>query len=141
MKLFTCLFLLLASLGRAGAQTAAPPANPTRQVLAVYFHGTIRCVECLKIEQEARRVIEQTFTNALAARQLEWKSINYDLPEHAENLQKYRLPCPSLVLMVRTNGLEARWKLLAETWKLIEDPARFRAYITNEVSDCLETRP
>lgn len=141
MRHFALLVLMSIGLGYAYGQTKAPATEPARQVLAVYFHGTIRCVECLKIEQESRHILEQTFTNALAIGQLKWQSINYDLPEHAENLQKYRLPCPSLVLILRTNGVDARWKLLGETWKFIEEPVHFRTYIIKEVKDYLETRP
>ena len=117
----------------------SPPATtttnaPSEQVIAYYFHGTVRCVECLKIEKRARDVIEQQFKPGLAAQRLVFKPVNYDLPENAHFLQDYKLPCPSLVIVRRKDGKDDKWKLLGDTWKLVEDAKKFDRYVKDEVS-------
>lgn len=113
-------------------------ANATaQQVIAYYFHGTIRCETCLKIEQQAKAVIEQQFSNELAANRLMFTSVNYDLPENAHFLTDYKLPCPSLVLVRQKDGKDEQWKLLGDVWNLVEDPVKFNGYVETEVRNFL----
>ncbi|MGP8199611.1 MAG: nitrophenyl compound nitroreductase subunit ArsF family protein [Limisphaerales bacterium] len=117
----------------------APVATnaPGQQVIAYYFHGTVRCETCLKIEQQAKAVIERKFKAELDAHRLVFKPVNYDLPENAHFLLDYKLPCPSLVLVRQPGGKDDKWTLLGGTWQLVEDPVKFNAYIETEVNKFL----
>ncbi|HKW31040.1 MAG TPA: nitrophenyl compound nitroreductase subunit ArsF family protein [Verrucomicrobiae bacterium] len=108
-----------------------------QQIVAYYFHGTIRCETCLKIEKQAREVIERQFKLELETQQLVFKPVNYDLPENAHFLLDYKLPCPSLVLVRQKDGKDEKWTLLNETWQLVEDPVKFDKYIETEVRNFL----
>lgn len=139
------LGLLLAVLA-LGSNAAEKPENkpeasattttnvPTVQVTAYYFHGTVRCETCQKIERQAREVIEQKFKPELVAKQLVFKPLNYDLPENAHFQPDYKLPCPSLVLVRSKAGKDEKWKLLGDTWELVEDTTKFNRYIETEVA-------
>lgn len=107
------------------------------QTIAFYFHGTVRCETCLKIEQQAKSVIEQQFGSELAANRLAFKSVNYDLPENAHFLLDYKLPCPSLVLVRQKGDKDEKWKLLGDTWQLVENPVKFNNYVEIEVRNFL----
>lgn len=139
------LGLLLAAM--AVSAVAADSSNPTpaatnapgRQVIAYYFHGTLRCETCQKIEQQAKAVIERRFKAELDAQRLVFKPVNYDLPENAHFLLDYKLPCPSLVLVRRDNGKDAKGTLLGKTWDLIGDEAKFNRYIETEVTKSLRS--
>jgi hypothetical protein len=113
---------------------------PSAQVIAYYFHGTVRCETCQKIEKQAREVIEQQFKAELAAQWLVFKPVNYDLPENAHFLQDYKLPCPSLVLVRRKDGQDDQWKLLGDTWKLVEDTAKCDWYVEEQTRKLLGLR-
>jgi len=68
MRLYTSflaiLFLISLVVVAEDKPAAKPPVEakqaPDVQVIAYYFHGTIRCETCLKIERQARDVIELT---------------------------------------------------------------------------------
>lgn len=122
------------------SSTAAPASsylsatNATGpEVIAYYFHGTVRCETCLLIERLAQTVIEEEFSAELAMNRLMFASVNYDLPENAHFLTDYKLPCPSLVLVKRRDDKDETWKLLSNTWQLIHEPAKFNAYVQAEV--------
>jgi thioredoxin 1 len=66
----------------AGHPAAAKAAN---QVVAYYFHGTVRCETCLKIERLALETLQQRFASELAASRLVFMSVNYDQPEKKRN--------------------------------------------------------
>lgn len=107
------------------------------QVIAYYFHGTIRCETCLKIEKQVREAIEQRFMVEVAEERLAFKPVNYDKPENAHFLKDYKLPCPSLVLVRQTAGKDAKWKLLNKTWENVENPVKFKEYVETEVDKIL----
>ncbi len=108
-----------------------------QQVVAYYFHGTVRCETCLMIEQQAKAVIEGQFGPEMAAGRLRFLSINYEEQEHAHFLTDYKLPCPSLVLVKQGHGKEEDWKLLADTWQLGHEPIKLNAYVEAEVRSFL----
>ncbi len=47
-------------------------------VEAVYFHNTNRCVTCLKIEGDAKAIVEAEFAEEMAAGKLSWSAINME---------------------------------------------------------------
>jgi thiol-disulfide isomerase/thioredoxin len=145
MKLIENLMrlLLLAAIPAAFAEekieskTSAPiglTTNSTSQVIAYYFHGTIRCETCLKIEKQARETIEARFQKELATNRLVFASINYEQKENSHFQQEYKLPFPSLVLVRQENGVDAKRKLLGQTWTLVEDRAAFDRYVEKQVA-------
>lgn len=125
------------------AKLVAPGTNQvttnaaTQQVIAYYFHGTVRCETCLLIEKLAKIVIEQEFSSELASDRLAFTPVNYELPENAHFLTDYKLPCPSLVLVKRRDGKEEAWKLLGDTWQLVHEPIKLNAYVETEVRNLL----
>jgi hypothetical protein len=107
------------------------------QVIAYYFHGTLRCETCQKIERQAREALERRFPLELIEKRLVFKPVNYDKPENAHFLKDYRLPCPSLVVVRRKGATDEKWELLGETWEHVENPAKFKEYIVGEVEKLL----
>lgn len=131
--------LLLAATAGAALSADKPPApaaaarGTNDQVIAYYFHGTIRCETCLKIEKQAREAIERRFPVEMAEKRLVFKPVNYDKPENAHFLKDYKLPCPSLVVVRQKGGKDQKWKLLDKTWDHIENPFTFSEYVEGEV--------
>jgi hypothetical protein len=111
-----------------------------QQVIAYYFHGTVRCETCLMIEKLARMVVEQQFSPELAAHRLSFVPVNYDLPENVHFLTDYKLPCPSLVLVRQKEGKAEKWKLLGDTWQLVHEPVKLDNYVETEVRNFLSAQ-
>lgn len=144
-SLIAALFLLAA----AGMEAAAdkPAAKPfvratgakgtNTQVIAYYFHGTVRCETCLKIEKQAREAIDRRFPVEVAEKRLVFQPVNFDKPENAHFLKDYKLPCPSLVVVRQKGGKDEKWKLLSETWEHVENPLKFNEYVEGEVEKIL----
>ena len=124
---------------KASSPAATMTHAPSVQVIAYYFHGAVRCETCQKIERQAHKAIKDKFKVELATKRLVFQSVNYDLPENGHFLQDYKLPCPSLVLVRRQAGKDEKWKLLGETWQLVEDATKFNRYVTDAVSELLPT--
>ncbi len=122
------LVLSFAAVGNAEGQT---------QVVAYYFHGTVRCERCLAIEKQAREVVTNRFEVEVALGRLRFRALNYDRPENAHYLKDYKLPCPSLVLVRQKDGKDQDWKLLGQTWEMVQIPPKLDLYIEEEVRQFL----
>jgi len=142
---FLTLFLAAVAGVAAGADKAAAklsvPATTAKgtntQVIAYYFHGTIRCETCLKIEKQARETIERQFQTEIYEKRLVFKAVNYEKTENPHFLKDYKLPCPSLVLVRQKGGKDEQWKLLSDTWEHAENPVKLNEYIEGEVEKIL----
>lgn len=129
------------ALSAKDSATNEPATNATSpKVIAYYFHGTVRCETCLLLEGLAKVVIEEQFKAGLDAKRLIFLPLNYDLPGNAHFLTDYKLPCPSLALVRQTNGQDETWKLLGDTWQLVQDPVRLNNYVATDVRHMLGDR-
>jgi len=102
------------------------------QVIAYYFHNTIRCKTCLKIERTAREAMEEVFAADFASGTLIWQSLNMEKPENEHFVYDYRLAMPSLVLVLTEEETEVDWKRLDDTWTHIRDEDKFIVYVVEE---------
>ncbi len=132
------------------AQSGAAAASPTARgdttthaekgwkLVAYYFHGTIRCPTCLAIEKQSKEIVETEFASEVQRGTLVFLSLDYDEPANAHFADDYDLPSPSLVLSLRHDGTEVKWKNLREVWDLIHDPPAFHEYVTKELNEFLQ---
>lgn len=104
-----------------------------RRILAVYFHGTIRCKTCLKIEKMARDAVTSGFAAETGSGGIFWTAVNYDVPENDRYIAELQLELPSLILMEVEGGKVLRWKNLRNTWDLSDDEQSFSKYVFDEV--------
>ncbi len=121
----------------AAMGVAVQPAVMTTQVVAFYFHGTIRCERWLAIERQAAEVVTNRFGAEVALGRLTFRTVNYDQPENAHFLKDYKLPCPLLVLVRQKEGKDLDWKLLGQTWEMVEIPPKLDLYIEEELRQFL----
>lgn len=133
-----------ASLPPAGhASPALAPAapSPPRVIVATYFHTTVRCDSCYRIETYAASDITQDFAGPMAEGRVVWRVVNVDEPENAHFIKDYQLFTKSLVLSEQVGGKEVRWKNLERVWNLLGDQSGFREYVREEVQAFLRETP
>ena len=128
-----------ANEGDAVASTAQSVTNTACVIEAIYFHNTYRCVTCLKIEGDAKAIVEKEFAEELAAGKLRWSTINME--ENRSYISQYDLASPSLVLIRKAGDEVVDWITLDDTWALIRYETRFAMYIVDSVRAFLEGCP
>jgi hypothetical protein len=119
------------------APVAAGRLADTTQVIAYYFHGTVRCETCLKMEKQAHELIGSRFVGEVASQRLVFKPVNYEERENAHFLKDYSLSSPSLVLVRQKDGKDQERKLLGQTWDFVQFPPILDQYIAEETSKFL----
>ncbi len=143
----TCATLVVkevrrASVAKTGTMGAAVPPAATSggaQVVVTYFHTTVRCVSCIRIEDTTTASISEAFAREIAEGRLVWRVLNTDEPSNGHFVADYGLFTKSVIVSDQRSGREIRWKNLDQVWHLLDDPAAFRAYVEREVRAFLES--
>lgn len=147
MRMRSYLPLLLPAL-MAGAGCSAPLAETPQEnervtsdaVMVYYFHRTVRCPACEKIERLAHQALEEEFVREMSEGHLVWQPVNLDEPEHAHLSNHYQLQFQSVVVSEMRGGREASWKNLKKVWDLLDDDEAMRFYVRDEVRASLENQ-
>ena len=114
------------------------PQVGDRKIIVYYFHRTMRCATCIKLEEYSDEAIKSGFNAQLKNGQLEWRIINIEDAgnQHYEN--DYKLYSQSLVLVELQNGKQQRWKNLEKIWELVGMKEIYLRYVQDEVKSYLE---
>lgn len=144
---YLVLLILITLLFCVGA---APQTQPPKQgklpqitqetdkVIVYYFHGTYRCPSCMTIERYTRESIEASFAKELKKGQIEFRSINVDLPANKHYTTDYKLFAQFVIVSDRVQGKERRWKNLQKVWELLYNETDFKTYVKSETAAYLE---
>jgi hypothetical protein len=107
-------------------------------VIAYYFHGTMRCPTCHKLEQYSKEAIEANFKDAFRSGKLEFKVVNVEDKGNKHYGNDYQLYTKSLILSLVKDSKEIKWKNLDKIWEYVRNKEMFIDYVKNGVADFLK---
>lgn len=120
---------------------ATHPASgklPPKAVIAYYFHSDTRCPTCRNIEEYAREAIESGFAAQLAAGNVEWRVVNYEVPANQHFTTEYEIVAPTVVVVRTAEGRVADWRNLSRVWELVGEKDALMKYIRQETQAMLD---
>ena len=138
------LFLVLLAAAALSSSIFLSPSAPAGEdakgahVIAYYFHGTMRCPTCHKLEQYSKEAIETNFKDVLASGKLEFKVINVEDKGNEHYTKDYQLYTKSLILSLIKDGKETKWINLDKIWEYVGNKERFIDYVKSGVADLLK---
>lgn len=129
--------MAVAALSSSGI-ILSPPAQAGADangahVVAYYFHGNFRCVNCKMIEQYTKEAIEKYFQKELNAGKVAFKVINVETKDNEHFTNDYQLYTKSVVLSLVKNGKEVKFDNLTKVWEHLRNREAFHQYIKTEV--------
>ncbi|MDP2939532.1 MAG: nitrophenyl compound nitroreductase subunit ArsF family protein [Candidatus Omnitrophota bacterium] len=124
--------IILSPLAQAGENAQGA------YVVAYYFHGTMRCPTCHKLEQYSKESTEANFKDALASGKLEFKVINVEDKGNEHYGNDYQLYTKSLILSLVKDGKQIKWKNLDKIWEYVGNKQKFIDYVKSGVADLLK---
>ena len=104
------------------------------EVIAYYFHGTMRCPTCYNMEKYSKEAIETNFKDALSSGKLAFKAVNVEEKGNEHYANDYKLYTKSLILSLVKNGKEIKSKNLEKIWEYAHNRQKFIKYVTEELS-------
>ena len=113
-------------------EAQAGPAQGTPKLTVYYFHGSVRCPTCNRIEALTHEAVRGGFAGALKSGEVGFKAVNADQPANEHFTRDYRLFTKSVVLVESRGGRRGRWKNLDRVWELVADGEAFKKYVREE---------
>ncbi len=138
MKKLIVILLAAVAVISVSFSAFAVEDKPVTKVIAYYFHGTMRCSTCHKLEQYSKEAIETNFKDALASGKLEFKVINIEDRGNERYGKDYQLYTKSLILSLVKNGKEIKWQNIDKIWEYVGNKERFIDYVKNGVAGLLK---
>ena len=131
--------IFLMSSFATGLVSAQDTENlPADCVIAYYFHGNFRCVNCRNIEQYSKEAVEKYFKDELASGKVVFEVINIEEKSNEHFVGDYQLYTKSLVLSLVKNGKEIKSKNLTKVWNHLRDRPKFYQYVKDEIDAYLK---
>lgn len=109
------------------AQVTTRPSLPT--VIVYYFHRTLRCPTCHRLEELAKQAIETGFANELALGTVQWRATNFQQQGNEHFVKDYKLEAPALILVKTRNGEQVEWQNMEKIWELVGTPVEYSKYV------------
>ncbi len=121
-----------------GSPATTAATEPSHKVIAYYFHNTMRCVTCLKIEKLAEQALREELAHAFESGELEWHALNMEEPAYQHFALDYGLVTSSLVLVSMQDGEQRDWVNMDKVWELVHDEVAFQQYVVEQAQEYLE---
>lgn len=107
---------------------------PPRQVVAIYFHRTVRCPTCRRVGAMAEESVVKGFAKQVKSRAVEFRYVDFQDEKNAAIIKHYKITGPTLVLTNIFDNQVVRWEPLPKAWQLFAKPDEFRAYVQAAVT-------
>ena len=102
-------------------------------VMVYYFHTTARCDRCIRMEEWTKEALLTGFPDALKDGRLQWRPVDIDRPENEHFLDDYQLTDKSVVVARFNGDNRIGYKVLEDTWSLLDNKDGFLHYVRGEV--------
>ena len=117
----------------------SPKEGPLpHQVIAIYFHRTVRCPTCKRIGALVEDAVAKGFAKEVEVRTVEFRLLDFQDKKNAELAEAYKIAGPTLVLANVFDGKVIRWEPLPKVWQLVGKPAELTAYVQDGVAKYLK---
>ena len=142
--LTNCLLaFVLISIGFAlGKHSVSDPQTHSmangngRQVAVYYLHSTFRCETCSTIEKMTRELLDNSYSDELAAGKIQW--IEDDFQENDALAKQFAVAASCVVVADMKDGAVLDFKRLDKVWTLMKNPAAFNRYISDTINGYLK---
>ena len=136
--------IAVATGAAAGADSAAVDRAvepPPHQVVAIYFHRTIRCPTCKRISSYVEEAVKTAFARELKTRSVELHMVDFEDGKNQQLAQAYKITGPTLVLADVYDGQTKRWTPMPKVWSLVGQKEKFLAYVQDGITTYLHGEP
>ena len=110
-----------------------PAASPAHQVVACYFHRTVRCPTCKKIGAYIEESVQAGFGAQIKEGSVKVSMIDFQDAKNQKLTAAYKITGPTLVILDIHDGKVKAWKPAPKVWSLVGKKSEFARYVQREV--------
>jgi cytochrome c-type biogenesis protein len=107
------------------------------KVELLYFHPRFRCLSCNNVEEFAKEVAQDEFSEEMKDGKLEFKSLDIDDPENKNLAEELGVTGSSLYVVVEGDG-KREHRAVTDVWLHWNNPEKSKEIITAEINRYLE---
>ena len=119
------------------SKTALGTETQQPQVVVYYFHGTVRCSTCIKIQVLTVAAVREGFASEIKNGKVQVNVLDIDEEPNKHFKNDYELETKSVIVSQRFGETEKQWKNLKKIWEYVDDEEMFMDYIKTEVKKYL----
>lgn len=131
-------FSIMGNFAASADSAQGAKSLPANRVIAYYFHGNFRCVNCRNIEQFSKEAAEKYFKDELASGKVVFEVVNVEEKENEHFVDDYQLYAKALVILQIKDGKENQRKNLNKIWEYVRNKDGFVEYVANEIREYLK---
>lgn len=128
--IFSLLIVLCSMAGLESAQAQSKSKKKEPIVDVYYFHRTMRCYSCKKVEESATKTIEENFQKETTKGTLRYTPINIQEPENADLVAKVSQGSTGLYLVKHGKNGDEIIDLNETAYANMRNEAKFMEEIT-----------
>jgi hypothetical protein len=132
------LLVLSPGAGPATGSQEETVEQPPHQVVAIYFHRTVRCPTCKRVGALVEDAVAKRFDKEVEAKSVVFLNMDFQDKKNAEFVKAYKISGPTLVLANVFDGEVACWTPMQKVWPLVGKPTELQAYVQEGVSKYLK---
>jgi len=134
----TALVLVAWEYAVRTAAAEEPAPAPSHQVIAAYFHRTVRCPTCRRISAYIEEAIQTGFEAEVKDGSVKMVMIDFQNAKNQKYTQAYQISGPTLVLMDVRDGKVTSWRPAPKVWSLVGNKGEFFKYVQGGVREYLD---
>ncbi|MDD3469922.1 MAG: nitrophenyl compound nitroreductase subunit ArsF family protein [Thermoguttaceae bacterium] len=98
-------------------------------------HATTRCPTCMTMERLTDELLHAEFASRLNSGEIIFQQINYEKPEVADFVQRFKVATSSVVLVrVRDGHIADGTNLADQAWNLYTDESAFKKMLKEQIN-------
>jgi hypothetical protein len=118
----------------------SPAVEPAHQVIACYFHRTVRCPTCKKISAYIEEAVQCGFNSQVNEGSVKMMMVDFQDAKNQNLTQAYKISGPTLVIMDVHDNKVTAWKQAPKVWSLVGKKGDFFKYVQGEIQSYLDSK-
>lgn len=138
-------FLVVALVAIIGLITYSSNADSAKKekkqspvVKLVYFHATMRCDGCIKVEAAINKAVNKVFAKQIKAGKIVFESIDFQDEKNAELAGKFKIDEQTLIAMKMKDGKIVKSTNMKDFWNKCDKDEDIESYVRTEVGKLLK---
>lgn len=120
------------------AGSATKEKKQTPAVKLVYFHATMRCEGCIKVEAAINRAMNKVFAKEIKSGKVVFESIDFQDDKNAALAKQFNVEEQTLIAMKMKNGKVAKSTNMKDFWNKCDKDEDIEKYVRTEVGKLLK---
>ncbi len=121
------------SAGSAKKEKKQAPA-----VKLVYFHATMRCDGCIKVEAAINRAMSKVFAKEIKSGKVVFESVDFQDDKNTTLAEKFKIEEQTLIAMKMKNGKVVKSTNMKDFWNKCDKDEDIEKYVRTEVGKLLK---